>query len=582
MWYGSIEEFLEIKSEDLINILCIKIYNQTYLEALSFSKELSATSQIRAWKNCFQDLKQQLEVFKNTEGYLIFEYEIPRSGGRRPDVLMLLPGELLVLEFKGYDDIQDAEKHQASLYVRDLSEYHSVVQKLNLKVRGAIVFSTKSVIEIKPDFEYQIYLTPATCLRSFIQQVYREGSCISPEEFFQGVYQPLPSIVESAQQIFRNDPLKEIRTIKSSNFDDVIENVQSIIQEAQRTRSHHLVLISGVPGAGKTFVGLTLAYETQNAIYLSGNGPLVDVLQDALKTTTFVQALRNYKKDFIDGLPLSENVLIFDEAQRAWDAKKMAGLYSEPDLMIQIAKQKPWSVVIGLIGEGQEIHSGEEQGISLWNQAIEKKGFKVHAKHNQNIFSNAIEYLENTNLHLNTSIRNHNALQYFQWVEAFLAGDRTEYLRIEEQLKKERFILKRMTSIEEAKRYVEEVYKNSNKTYGLVTSSKNRTVQQIPFSKPRDQIKPHIAYFNDLKSPYYCKNLTYAVTEFHSQGLELDMAIVVWGNDLIWGGIGWRFNQKDLNQKAENPVQIKLNAYRVLLTRGRDGVIIVKPTTGNY
>ena len=576
MWHGSIRQFLDLEPEELLNTLCSAIYKQTYAEALIYPNESSTLPQIRAWQNSIQDLKQQLRPFQDVNGYVIFEYEIPRSGGRRPDVLLLLPGEILVLEFKGYDDIKDAEKHQASLYVRDLTEYHSAVQKYDLNVRGSIVYSTNVHSVRKTDHEYQVYLTPNSRLSELINKVNHDGDCLTPEEFIQGVYQPLPSIIESARHIFHNDQLEEIRNIKSSNFDEVIHNVHAIIQQAQQTNSHHLVLISGVPGAGKTFVGLTLAYESPSAVYLSGNGPLVDVLQDALQTTTFVQALRNYKYDFKNGLQLNEHVLIFDEAQRAWDAEKMKGPYSEPDIMIQIAKQKPWSVVIGLIGEGQEIHTGEEQGIRLWNDAIARQDFTVHAKHNQEAFPNSIKYYENPHLHLGTSLRTHNALQYFEWVEAFLKGDSDTYRAIENQLQKERFILKRMDSLEEAKQYVREVYKDSNKIYGLVTSSKNRAVQQIPFSQPRDQIKPHVAYYNDPSSLYFCKNLQYAVTEFHSQGLELDMAIVVWGDDLTWGQNSWQFNQNALNRQAENPTQMKLNAYRVLLTRGRDGVIIVK------
>lgn len=575
-WSGTIKQFLELEPVKLLDYLCSFIYEQTYEKTQITPAEKSTPSQIRAWQNCIRDLKHQLQDFQNIDCYLIFEYVIPRSGGRRPDVLLLLPGELIVLEFKGYDEIKDAEKHQASLYVRDLSEYHSVVQNFHLKVRGAIVYSTKQQKLIEPDQEYQIYLTPNYCLAELIKRFIHKGKCVLPKEFIDGVYQPLPSIIESAQHIFNHEPLEEIRNIKSSNFDEVIQTVQRIIKQAEETSTHHLVLISGVPGAGKTFVGLTLAYETPNAVYLSGNGPLVDVLQDALQTTTFVQPLRNYKKDFKNGLSLNENVLIFDEAQRAWDAARMKGPHSEPDIMIQISKQKPWSVVVGLIGEGQEIHTGEEQGVALWNHAIAGQHFAVHAKHKASSFPNAIRYYENEHLHLNTSLRTHNALEYFSWVEAFLAGDVDTFRAIETQLRKQRFILKRMKSLNEAKQYVQDVYKNSNKTYGLITSSKNRTVQQIPFSHPRDRLKPHVAYYNDPTSQYYCKNLQYAVTEFHSQGLELDMEIVIWGDDLTWGQNGWEFNQYGLNNQADNPIQMKLNAYRVLLTRGRDGVIIVK------
>lgn len=390
-WYGTIQSFLNIRSQDLLNKLCQHIYNQSVEQAKISPIEASTLPQLKAWFNCIQDLKSQLVHIDDRAGYIIFEYEIPRSGGRRPDVLLLLPGELIVLEFKGYDSILDPEKHQASLYVRDLSEYHSVVQYHRLNVRGAIVYSTKSKKIIEPDHDYQIYLCPNSHLTELINRFNPEGDVITPKEFINGVYQPLPSIIESAQHIFKHEPLDAIRNIKSSNFDNVIGTVQTIINQAKETNTHHLVLISGVPGAGKTFVGLTLAYETPNAVYLSGNGPLIDVLQDALQTTSFVQALRNYKQDYNNGLPLNENVLIFDEAQRAWDAQKVGGSYSEPDIIIQITKQKSWSVVVGLIGEGQEIHTGEEKGIDLWNTAIFDQQFTVHAKHNVGTFTNAIQ-----------------------------------------------------------------------------------------------------------------------------------------------------------------------------------------------
>lgn len=131
-WLGTIKLFLEIEPVKLLDDLCSFIYGQTYEQALITPADKSTPSQIRAWQNCIHDLKYQLQNSQNIDGYLIFEYEIPRSGGRRPDVLLLLPRELIVLEFKGYDKIKDAEKHQASLYVRDLSEYHTIVQKFHL------------------------------------------------------------------------------------------------------------------------------------------------------------------------------------------------------------------------------------------------------------------------------------------------------------------------------------------------------------------------------------------------------------------------------------------------------------------
>lgn len=578
-WSGTIEQFLKISEKDLLNKLCTFIYNQSYLDASNNPLEESTLPQIRAWENCIKDLKTELSNEPLTEGYIIFEYVLPRTGGRRPDVLILLPGELIIFEFKGYPKIEQPELYQASLYVRDLSTYHSIVQKYNLKVRGCIVFPSKNEVNFIAEPESQIYLVPTTKINQFLKLFKENDTLITDTEFLEGVYQPLPSIIEAAHSIFQNESLSEIKNIKSSNFKEVIETTNKIIKEAKNNKSHHLILISGVPGAGKTYLGLKLAYESinENAIYLSGNGPLVDVLQNTLQSDTHVQALRIYKKAFFDNENLKDNIIIFDEAQRAWDAEKMNSKYSEPDIMIQIAKKKDWAVIIGLIGSGQEIHLGEESGLELWNNAIKDKNFHVHAKEENNIFSHAKTYNKVETLHLNTSLRTHNALNYFHWVELYLAGNFEEANSVAQELKKNRFILKKMHSIEEAKLFVKNLYKDSSKTYGLVTSSKNRAIKQITFSNNRSTVKQHVDYYNNPQSKFHCKNLDFAVTEFHAQGLELDMSIVIWGDDLTWNTNSkqWIFKDASLNNRAKNPKQLKLNALRVLLTRGRDGVIIV-------
>lgn len=142
------------------------------------------------------------------------------------------------------------------------------------------------------------------------------------EEIIEGVYEPSPSMLEAARSILNNEPLPYIKAVSSSNFPEVQQTVRSIIEEAQHTNTHHLILVSGEPGAGKTYLGLTIAHEMKNAVYLSGNGPLVDVLQDTLKNRTFVQGLYGYKMDFLEKRMIpKEQIIIFDEAQRAWDTK---------------------------------------------------------------------------------------------------------------------------------------------------------------------------------------------------------------------------------------------------------------------
>ncbi|MEI2406398.1 DNA/RNA helicase domain-containing protein [Niallia taxi] len=579
-WKGSLVDFIEADRDEIVNSLCMHIYNQTLKEAKQNPNEESTISQIKSWYDCIAYLKEEIPYFKHMPGFLIFEYEILRSGRRRPDVLLFLPGEVLVLEFKRYSKVTDPECAQTSFYIRDIQQYHSAVQEFALKVRGALVV-TNDDKEFQQIPDYQIYQLGKKGLRELINRVGKHitaNSLISAEQFLEGTYQPLPTIIESARAIMRDEPLPQIKTLKSSNFNTVVAEVKSIIEMAQQNQTHHLVLVSGVPGAGKTFVGLTLAHEIDKAVYLSGNGPLVDVLQDSLKNKTFVQALFGYKTDYLkyNHVP-EEHVLIFDEAQRAWDAKRMKINKSEPDVMIEIAKQKTWSVVVGLIGEGQEIHIGEEGGIGLWNEAIKDKSFHVHAKHHQQVFSNAYSYHENHQLHLNTSLRTHNALMYFEWVEAFINNDQEKCRILEENLRKERFTLKIVDNLQEAKEYVQKVYEGTDKTYGIVASSSikyPKGVKLVPTSARYVIPKAHVEYFNYPESEYYCKRLDYATTEFQVQGLELDMAIVCWGNDLSWENGKWKAEY--LRKGAEDPEQLKLNVYRVLLTRGRDGVIICR------
>lgn len=579
-WKGSFKEFNEINKDQLVNMLCLQIYNQTLQEARTNPAEDSTIPQIKAWYDSIRYLKEEIPLVEHLSGYLIFEYSMVRGGGRRPDVLLFLPGEVLVLEFKSYSNVDDAEYTQTSLYVRDLQQYHSAIQNYSLSVRGALVVTKgdnfKAVVGIP---RYQIYKLGRNGLSEYVEKLkgkLTDKPLILDQEFLDGVFQPLPTIVESARAIMRDEPLPQIKALRSSNCDTVVQEVKSIVEISKNNLSHHLVLISGVPGAGKTFVGLTLAHDIEKAVYLSGNGPLVDVLQDNLQNKTFVQGFYGYKTDYLRyGKVPEEQVIIFDEAQRAWDAKKMNGDKSEPDVIIEIAKHKPWSVVVGLIGEGQEIHWGEEGGISLWNTAIHNQDIHVHAKHHREIFPNALFYSENRNLHLNTSLRTHNALKYFEWVEEFIAGDFDRCKSLEEQLQKERYLLKFVKNLEEAKAYVQKLYEGTDKTYGVVISSGikyPRGIKVVPFSNRYTNPKHHVAYFNYPDSPYYCKNLEYAATEFQVQGLELDMAIVYLGKDLQWRDGGWR--SSNLKQKAEDPHQMKLNAYRVLLTRGRDGTII--------
>lgn len=580
-WKGSIQDFLNFSLRDFIQSLTSYVYGS--LSAQQWQDEQQKIhSQQRAWQDCYEKLQTIFQHYQAVEGSLIFEYSILRGSGRRPDVLLLLPGHVLVIECKSYNDVTAAEFLQTSLYVRDIEHYHSSVQQHSLKVTGVLLLTNDSSEELLPINKFQIYLASQNSFYKLLCLLLkkRTDASITADQFLAGTYQPSPSMLEAARAILHNEDLPRIRAIDSSNYEEVYATVQAVIEEAIKTNTHHLVLVSGEPGAGKTFLGLQIAHATPKSVYLSGNGPLVDVLQDTLSNKTFVQSLYGYKRDYLQhGKTPHEQVIIFDEAQRAWDAKKMGSHLSEPDVIIQIAKaNKPWSVVIGLLGDGQEIHLGEESGLSLWNTAIQNQHITVHAKHENKLFRNAEHYEQHEHLHLNCSLRSHAALNYYAFVNTLLDGDIHQANYYKKPLEKQRYPVLITDSLRKATAHIRGLYAEDHKTFGLICASGAdglKKVPVIPFGNRNELPKPATAYFNYPASPYYCKNLQYAATEFQTQGLELDCAIVHWDEDLCWNGQNWIATHT--KNGAKSPVQMKLNTYRVLLTRGRDTTIIYIP-----
>lgn len=580
-WKGSTQQFLQMPLQEFINALSTFVYDLSMpIEELKKNEQMA--SQIFAWEDCYNKLQQFFRQNATVQGELIFEYAILRGSGRRPDVLLILPGQVLVIECKSYNAVSAAEYLQTSLYVRDIEHYHSTIQQHSLKVTGVLLLTNHTSDALVPKKEFQVYLASQHSLHKLINGLIKRSTnnAIAADQFLAGTYRPSPSMLEAARAILNNDKLPRIKAVDSSNFDDVYSTIQSVIEEAQQTNSHHLILVSGEPGAGKTFLGLKIAHSTPNSVYLSGNGPLVEVLQDTLNNKTFVQSLYGYKHDYLQhGKTPHEQIIIFDEAQRAWDAPKMNSHLSEPDVIIQIAKaNKPWSVVIGLIGDGQEIHLGEESGLSLWNTAIQNQGITVHAKHENRLFSNATCYEQHEHLHLNCSLRSHAALKYYAFVNALLDGDIENAQLLKQPLEQQRYPIFVTNDLERAKEQLQNLYTGDLKTFGILCASgadRSKHVPVVPFGARNVLPKPATAYFNYPNSAYYCKNLQYAATEFQTQGLELDTAIVHWDEDLCWENGQWQC--KYTKSGARNPHQMKLNAYRVLLTRGRDATIIYIP-----
>ncbi|MGM2731318.1 DNA/RNA helicase domain-containing protein [Bacillus cereus group sp. Bce005] len=584
-WAGTIEQFKQLDVQFFVTQLLNHVYTTN-------TNDPKIDAQKRAWIDSFNKLQDLFNRFSNLDASLIFEYEILRGGGRRPDVLLLINGYLIVLECKSYNNVSPSEYIQTSLYMRDLEHYHSAIQESDMQVIGVLLLTNYEGERWVFQKDYQVTLSTVDGLESILKRILNktEAPTLTLEEIIDGVYEPSPSMLEAARSILNNEPLPDIKAVSSSNFPEVQQTVHSIIEEAQHTNTHHLILVSGEPGAGKTYLGLTIAHEMKNAVYLSGNGPLVDVLQDTLKNRTFVQGLYGYKMDFLEKRMIpKEQIIIFDEAQRAWDTKKVdqsltkrnrkAQNLSEPDIIMNITtNNKPWSVTIGLIGDGQEIYSGEEGGLALWNHAIAGKNVTVHSKYPNSLFTNAAHYRTHSQLYLNSSFRAHAALKYYEIINTLLDANFEQTKQLIHHLPKEHYQLFITRDLDKAKLTLHQLYQDDTKTVGVVCAGgadRQKEVLVLPRDERYERPNKIAQYFNYPESQYYCRTLNYSSTEFQTQGLELDMTLVHWDDDLYLQNGTWRGQHYQWG--VEDPFQIKLNAYRVILTRGRDGTIIYIP-----
>jgi len=586
-WAGSIQQFKQLDLETFLQQLQNHVYKTNI-------HNTTMDAQINAWKDSYHKLQDLFNRFPNLDASLIFEYEILRGGGRRPDVLLLINGHVVVIECKSYNTTSPSEYIQTSLYVRDLEHYHSNIQKINATVIGVLLLTNYPGDKWSFKKKYQVTDSTIDGFEHILNKILSKpiSNVLTIEDILTGDYSPSPSMLEAARTILNNEPLPRIKAIASSNFSEVQNTVDSIVQEAKNTNTHHLILVSGEPGAGKTYLGLTVAHNVNNAVYLSGNGPLVDVLQDTLKNRTFVQGLYNYKMSYLQRQSVpKEQIIIFDEAQRAWDAQKVDQSLlrknlpkqelSEPDIIMNIATHtKKWSVTIGLIGEGQEIYSGEEGGLSLWNTAIADKNITVHSKHPNSLFTNAKKYQMHEHLHLNSSLRTHTALNYYEIINSLLDEQFEHAKNLIQNLPKEHYHLFITRNLEGAKSTLNDLYQSDSKTMGIICAGGADQQKEIPVL-PRDtgfkRYEPSniVKYFNYPNTEHYCRNLNFSATEFQTQGLELDTALVHWDNDLYLQNGKWK--GQHFQWGVNDPFQIKLNAYRVILTRGRDGTIIYVP-----
>jgi hypothetical protein len=530
---------------------------------------------------------------------IVHEYELPRERGRRPDVVVLADGVVIVLEFKEYDVPMPAHIDQVEAYARDLSEYHRASHDRPIR---AVLVPTR--YKGCPSKSGATTIVGAPHLAGALAEAAVVSEAAPPLEltdWLESDYAPLPSLVNAARIIFNHEPLPHIRRAESAGIPQTLAALDAITVKAHQKQQSHLALVTGIPGAGKTLVGLQYVYGThfgegqddQRAVFLSGNGPLVKVLQHTLKSRVFVQDVLGFLKTYGaagKAMP-NEHIWVFDEAQRAFDAdmarEKRGAAISEPEDFLRLGERlDSWAVMVGLIGEGQEINRGEEAGLRQWNDAlgVMDKPWIVHCPEAlAPMFSSAAQVLSDELLNLDVTLRSHRAESTHLWVAQLLAGNLEECKRLSRELKGQGFEMYVTRDIEAARLYVRERYRGATDArYGLLASSKARNLLSYGFTNEYQYTKNMRVgpWFADPpESSYSCCALRDTATEFQCQGLELDMPIIGWGHDLWWTGSGWdcstRYHVKD-------PRQIRLNAYRVLLTRGRDGFIVFVPPEPTY
>ncbi len=584
-WGGSVGTFLESDTRTLMESL--------QAGHARHCNETPGESQSTAWRNSINVLLQVLKGLPSDLG-LIFEYILPRERGRRPDVILLTPQRVLVIEFKDYAVIHSAHIDQVASYARDLMDYQSfcrnkeVIPILVLTKASRLSQSQKGVHIHSPD-------TLAIKLNELLDHA--SAGTTQLENFLKGDYAPLPSIVSAAKLLFEHHPLPQIRRAESAGIPETIRYLHALADDAISGGKKLIALVTGVPGSGKTLVGLQFVYDRSNheknqAVFLSGNGPLVEVLQYALKTRVFVQDVHGFLKQYAGHAKKApqESIWIYDEAQRAWDdhrAKEKRGenALSEPKDFVNLGAGTPGGVVIiGLIGEGQEIYIGEEAGITQWNDAIASKQsdwIVACPEHVASIFSNARQIHADNRLNLNQSLRTHRASDLQKWVNCLLEGQLVDANALFQNLIRDVFPIYITRSIDSARRHAKEKYMGfEDKRYGLLASSKATNLEkhgvQNGFQATRAVKKG--PWFSDPPSAMAsCCQLNSVATEFACQGLELDFPIVAWGDDLVWDSGSKKWVSKSGRSAAVNPHQLRLNSYRVLLTRGRDGMVIFVP-----
>lgn len=610
-------------------------------------------TQKQAWAEQIKILKTHLNGFM---GDIFFEYSIPRMG-KRIDAVLLIDGIVFVMEFKvGAKEFTGADVNQAWDYALDLKYFHEESHHLPI-IPILVVTNAKESDILLFQYDDQI-VRPILSNGDNIADIVRQSQLIFPstqiDNYLWSIsrYAPTPTIIEAAQALYKNHSVKDISRSDADNLTDTSDYIFRVIEQAKAKQNKVICFVTGVPGAGKTLVGLNISIQNAdkegvNAVYLSGNGPLVKILVEALtrdkvrqlkdqgekctkkevaqEVKSFIQNVHHFRDACLEGTIIEDgeivadleyfrseknrdksyapidHIAIFDEAQRAWTKDMTADFmhrkknrpgfpYSEPEFLIScMDRHKDWAMVVCLVGGGQEINTGEA-GISEWIASLNShfKDWHVHissrltdkeyaAGEALSLLADHPNVYTTDELHLAMSLRSFRAEKLSLFVHQLLDMNKSAASETLKELTKYPIVLTR--DMEKAKRWLKERARG-NERYGIIVSSQAYRLRPLAIDvrvKP-DPVHWFLSDREDVRSSYYMEDV---VTEFDIQGLELDYACVVWDGDFRykpseWGTYSFVGSKWQNIKKEERKMYLK-NAYRVLLTRARQGMVIVVP-----
>lgn len=607
-------------------------------------------SQTTAWQEQLAVLRSAVQWLRDnqvesSEWTLLLEYPIPRRQ-KRIDAVVLSQQRIYSLEFKtGSQKLARSALNQVEDYALDLRDFHAA--SLGREIIPAVVCRQVAADAKHSVKEGDVVHAPVVCdyasLGKFLLAHESRGQTISvpldPQAWDHSAYKPVPTILEAAEALFAEHDVRDIAEASADkqNLSLTSDFLLSVVERAQRLGEKVVCILTGVPGAGKTLAGLNLAHNPAiraaglpNAVFLSGNGPLVRVVGAALasstlappdakrKVGTFIQNVHTYIRDGLrlDAAP-HENIAVFDEAQRAWDAGHVARRYSqlrqrgfdvlgeafdsmsEPEMMLRVMdKHSSWAVLVALVGGGQEINDGEA-GLEEWGRTLSTKfphwriaaspavlpggsGLSGHRLFHDSI-PEGCSVNSATELHLGVSIRSYRAEALSAWVDAVLSGDSDAAALIAQKL--DLYPLRLTRDLGVAREWLSQQRRGERRSGLLASAGALRLrAEGIELSPGfRGNKGQYENWFLNPEGDCRASNqLEVAASQFECQGLELDWCGLCWGEDFLWQpDSGWCYSRLNGASRGRVPREMKQrfirNAYRVLLTRAREGMVIFVP-----